>query len=75
MSSLQPTADVLGISYRPMSGPEVDRIHAFKEMGMEMLDLMRQTGSSRELDLAQTRLEEAVSWAVKHIALHGAGAR
>ena len=72
MSSLQPAADVLGISYRPMSGPEVNRIHAFKEMGTEMLDLMRETGSSRELELAQTRLEEAVFWAVKHVALNGA---
>ena len=72
MSSPQPAADVLGISYRPMSSPEVNRIHAFKEMGMEMLDLMRETGSSRELELAQTRLEEAVFWAVKHVALNGA---
>ena len=73
MSSQPPCADVLGISYRTMSGSEVDRIHSFKEMGMEMLELMRGTGRSRELELAQTRLEEAVFWAVKHVALHGAG--
>lgn len=71
MRDLQSSADVLGIAYRPMSGPELDRIHAFKEMGMEMIDLMRATGRSRELDLAQTRLEEAVFWAVKHVALNG----
>lgn len=72
MSNPQASADILGVEYRQMSGAELNRIHALKEMGMEMLDLMREAGSSRELDLAQTRLEEAVFWSVKHVALNGA---
>ncbi len=72
MSKPQSSADVLGITYRQLSDTELNRIYAFKEMGTEMLGLMRESGSSRELELAQTRLEEAVFWAVKHVALNGA---
>lgn len=68
----KPSADILGLGYRTMSGPELDRIQMLKEMGAEMLDVIRSSGSSRELELAQTRLEEAIFWAVKHVALNGA---
>lgn len=72
MAHTHTSADVLGIAYRSMSSAEINRIHSFKEMGMEMLELMRESGDSRELCLAQNRLEEAVFWAVKHVALNGA---
>ena len=54
-----------------MSGPELDRIQTLKEMGAEMLDVIRSSGSSRELELAHARLEESIFWAVKHVALNG----
>ncbi len=63
--------DVFGLEYRPLSGDEITRIGALKEMGMEMLELMQATGDSREMEAARTRLEEAVIWSVKHVALHG----
>ena len=38
-----------------------------KDLGLEMYKLLDHIGSSRELSLAKTKVEEAVMWAVKHI--------
>ncbi len=65
------SADILGLGYRTLSGPELERVQALKELGAEMLDIIHATGASRELDLAQSRIEEAIFWAVKHVALNG----
>jgi len=53
--------------YRVLSQEEKDSMNAVKDAGLSMLILVSQLGSSRELSLAQTRIEEAVMWAVKHI--------
>ena len=43
-------------------------MQAVKDHGQGFLDLCDQIpGDGRELQLARTRIEEAVMWAVKHI--------
>jgi hypothetical protein len=54
--------DVLGLEYRNLTGEEISRIGALKELGQELILLMAATGQSREMDVALTRLEEAVIW-------------
>ena len=71
MNEISMAEDIFGIECRHFSGAEIDRIHAFKELAAEMLMLINATGTSRELEAAQTRLEEAVIWSVKHVARHG----
>lgn len=39
-----------------------------KDMGLEAWEFIESLGSSRELSTAKTKIEEAVMWAVKHIA-------
>lgn len=38
-----------------------------KDMGLEFHKFISSLGTSRELSLAKTKIEEAVMWAVKHI--------
>lgn len=67
--------------YRVLSEAEKKAMLAIKDKGAEMLALFHKAGGtqsgqdrnsnermgSRELSIAQTKLEEAVMWAVKHI--------
>lgn len=53
--------------YRVMDDSEKAQVVAIKDKGLEFLNLIEATGSSRELSLAKTKVEEAVFWAVKHI--------
>ena len=60
--------------YRVLSDEEKEWMIHVKDLGQAMLDsfdtIGRATttsGSSRELALAKTNLEQAVMWAVKHI--------
>jgi DNA-directed RNA polymerase beta' subunit len=38
-----------------------------KDMGLAFHEYLNVVGNSREISLAQTRIEEAVMWAVKHV--------
>ncbi|MXP24834.1 hypothetical protein GRI39_02075 [Altererythrobacter indicus] len=53
--------------YRVLSDDEKAAMTAIKDKGAELLNLIDQTGSSRELSIAKTKTEESVMWAVKHI--------
>lgn len=53
--------------YRVLSDEEKARMAAIKDKGQELLDLIAESGGSRELSIAKTKTEEAVMWAVKHI--------
>lgn len=63
-------------AYRILSDGERAWMLAIKDKGQEFLDLLHKAGgtspmsgrhASRELSLAQTKIEEAVMWAVKHV--------
>lgn len=43
------------------------KIEALREKGDTFLNLLRSFGNSRELDLAQVKVEEAVMWATTHL--------
>lgn len=53
--------------YRVLSDAEKAQMLAIKDKGLELHDLIKSMGGSRELSLALTKTEEAVMWAVKHI--------
>lgn len=62
-------------SYRVLDEAEKAQMTAIKDKGAEFIDLLHIAGgnpgvdrqASRELSIAQTKIEEAVMWAVKHI--------
>jgi len=61
--------------YRVLTDREKRDIEKAKDLGLDFLNLLSAIGTtamnermaSRELSLAQTKMEEAVMWAVKHI--------
>lgn len=61
------TRNVMRHQYRELTGLEKEDMTRVKDLGQEMYDLLDHIGSSRELSLAKTKVEEAVMWAVKHI--------
>ena len=54
-------------TYRVLSDAEKAQMVAIKDAGAELLRLIAETGTSRELSIAATKTEEAVMWAVKHV--------
>lgn len=54
-------------TYRVLDDAEKAHMHAIKSKGEELLQVIQNLGTSRELSLAATNLEQAVMWAVKHI--------
>lgn len=54
-------------AYRALSEGEKSNMQSIKDMGLNFHNLLENMGSSRELSLAKTKIEEAVMWAVKHI--------
>ena len=61
----------VGLELRPLTPVESQSVALIKELTVEMHGLFSAMGASNERDLALVRLEEAVMWATKHIALHG----
>lgn len=53
--------------YRVLSDEEKQQMQAVKDKGLELHELIKSMGTSRELSLAATKTEEAVMWAVKHL--------
>jgi len=53
--------------YRALSDVEKANMTAIKGAGLAFHNVAEGLGSSRELSLAKTKIEEAVMWAVKHI--------
>jgi hypothetical protein len=59
--------NVMRQTVRRLSDAERGQVQAVKDKGLEMHELFTSLGSSRELALAKTKVEEAVMWAVKAI--------
>ena len=73
MSYVDSTSDertinnVMRHQYRVLSDAEKDQMQKIKDLGLELHELFDSIGSSREISLAKTKVEEAVMWGVKHI--------
>ena len=61
------TNNVMRHEYRVLSDEEKALMKDIKNKGLDFVKLCEVLGSSRELSLAKTRIEEAVMWAVKHL--------
>lgn len=59
--------NVMRHEYRILSDEEKSQMKMLKDMGLEFVELCDRIGTSRELSLAKTKMEEAVMWAVKHV--------
>jgi hypothetical protein len=68
--------NVMRHAYRVLSDDEKKSMQQLKDDGLKFVELLHQIGgtepprdrqASRELSLAQTKIEEAVMWAVKHV--------
>ena len=66
------SAALLGLETRTLASHEHDILHRVREAAVEIDEILSELGSSREIDVARTRLEESVMWAAKHVGLHGA---
>lgn len=53
--------------YRVLSDDEKSQMTKLKDLGLEFLNYCDQFGSSREISIAKTKIEEAVMWSVKHV--------
>jgi hypothetical protein len=54
-------------TYRKLTDDEKQAVSDIKNMGEVFLGNCDELGSSRELSIAKTKIEEAVFWAVKHV--------
>lgn len=59
--------NVMRHQYRVLTDQEKISMQSIKDKGLEFHDLITSIGTSRELSLAVTKVEEAVMWAVKHL--------
>jgi hypothetical protein len=53
--------------YKVLNDDEKAQMLTVKDQGLQFHAYCQSLGKSRELSLAQTKIEEAVMWAVKHI--------
>ena len=73
MTSVESTSDDRTVNntmrhqYRVLSDAEKANMAKIKDMGRDFHEFVGGLGTSRELSLAKTKIEEAVMWAVKHI--------
>jgi hypothetical protein len=54
-------------AYRVLSDAEKAQMVKIKDAGQALIDIINETGKSRELSLALTNAEQSVMWAVKHV--------
>jgi len=59
--------NIMRHEYRELSDAEKTRIKYIKDKGQDFVIMCDTLGTSRELSLAKTKMEEAVMWAVKHL--------
>jgi hypothetical protein len=59
--------NVMRHEYRVLTDAEKTQMQQIKDKGLEFWQMIDAMGKSRELSLAQTKIEEAVMWAVKNI--------
>jgi hypothetical protein len=53
--------------YRVLSDDEKVLMNKIKDIGLEFIECIDSLGTSREISLAKTKVEEAVMWAVKSL--------
>ena len=53
--------------YRVLKEEEKAAMNEIKDLGEKLHEKIASLGTTRELALAKTKVEEAVMWAVKHI--------
>lgn len=66
-SDVRTVNNVVRHAYRVLSDAEKEQMRLVKDLGLDFIMFVEGLGSSRELSLAKTKIEEAVMWAVKHI--------
>jgi hypothetical protein len=59
--------NVMRHEYRVLSAEEKIQMQQIKDFGLQFHDMLSDLGSSRELSIAKTKLEEVVMWSVKHL--------
>ena len=59
--------NVVRHEYKILTDDEKADMLAIKDMGAAFIHKVSRLGVSRELSIAQTKMEEAVMWAVKHV--------
>lgn len=59
--------NVMRHNYRALTAEEKMQMQGLKDQGLAFIEACDGIGTSRELSLAKTKMEEAVMWAVKHI--------
>lgn len=59
--------NVMRHAYRILSEEEKESMELIKDKGLSLWTIFDGLGTSRELSIAKTKLEEAVMWATKHI--------
>jgi hypothetical protein len=59
--------NVVRHEYRVLTEEEKQQMKDIKDIGLAFIECFDVLGSSRELSLAKTKVEEAVMWAVKHV--------
>lgn len=62
-----PAVDSTSDERRVLTDLEKAYMKEIKDMGRDFIGHCDQIGSSREMSIAKTKMEEAVMWAVKHI--------
>ena len=73
MTTVDSTSDARTVNnamrhaYRILTDEEKAAMQAIKDDGLAFYSLIHGLGSSREISLAKTKVEEAVMWAVKHL--------
>lgn len=59
--------NVVRHEYRVLTEDEKQSMQFIKDEGRDLIEYFDELGSSRELSIAKTKIEEAVMWAVKHV--------
>ena len=59
--------NVVRHKYRVLSDEEKQQMLDIKDLGADFIKKCQEVGSSREMSLAITNIEQAVMWAVKHV--------
>lgn len=59
--------NVMRHTYKELTDQDKANIQKVKDVGLEFYEAVSAFGSSRELSVAKTKIEEAVMWATKHI--------
>lgn len=67
MSDARITHNVMRHQYRELTEEEKYKMRDIKDHGLEFWCILDDLGTSRELSLAKTRIQEAVMWAIKHV--------